>query len=132
MPGFEAVFVAAMLKPVKELSDDDAVVEKAVEPQMEPKKKPAMSSKPTPAPVPKAPKAKALKRPAAATEPSAAVAPPGSSSAPPMKKPAIDKTKEPKICKYLYKRDGIWGFKVDRKQVLLVPRLQPRWFSTNS
>ena len=118
MAGLGRFVVAAMLAPVDRLSDDDAGGEDPT-----PMKKPAAretkkvetpKGKPPPEPVPKR---KGVLRKANKT---------GSSPDPkptPKKKPASVKC-EMKLSKYLYKKDGVWGFKINQKQVMLAPRLQ--------
>ena len=126
MAGFSRAFGAAMLQPVEELSDDDTATPT-------PMKKPAglpvgknrkntdESVEPGTADSSSAPKKKPMKRPAAQTTP-------GGSGASPMKKPAAA-AKPFSVCKYFYKKDNTWGFKIHQKQVMLVPWLQIKQFN---
>lgn len=146
MAGFQALFVAQMLQPVNELSDDDAPAET-------PMAKPASNRKlqPTPKSSPKTPKGKsvaspktpksksvaspkttagsssrpsALKRPAAAlsTIPEDREVPEDPEEDKPLKKPAAKSTrKEPQVLKCFYKNTGQWGIKFGGKQLMSVP-----------
>lgn len=120
--GWPTVFFAAMLHPVNKLSDDEATTATpTAKPVMagSPAKRPAANKPPLKSP-PTGSTSTPKKRPAASTAS-------GEGKPPPMKKPAArDRSpKGPKICHYIYKKTGVWGFKIDGKQKLRVTHPQP-------